>query len=145
AFTPIALLKLIPLAEAAVVTAGHQRAALRQASAGATAFTGSSMVTQMIQSRFRANAGGSSAGAASWGSPATAAVSAGSAAMTAARNRAESGFAAFGANAGGGTGANGPRGDGVPSSGGATGASGGAATRPLRVGELASEGKSADA
>ncbi|HET6750035.1 MAG TPA: hypothetical protein VFL71_12330, partial [Actinomycetes bacterium] len=39
AFTPIALLKLIPLAEAAVVTAGHQRAALRQATTGATALT----------------------------------------------------------------------------------------------------------
>jgi hypothetical protein len=144
AFTPIALLKLIPLAEAAVVTAGHQRAALRQATSGATAFTGSSMVTQMIQSRFRANAGGATGSGASWGSPATAAVAAGAAAVSAARNRAESGFAAFGpANAGG---AAKPSGDGVPSSsGGATGATGGAATRPLKVGELAREGTSPDA
>ena len=144
AFTPIALLKLIPLAEAAVVTAGHQRAALRQASAGATAFTGSSMVTQMIQSRFRAGSGGASAGAASWGSPATAAVAAGSAAVTAARNRAESGFAAFGpASAGGSTSAGG---NGVPSSsGGPTGGVRGAATRPLKPGGPATEGTSADA
>src|SRR4029434_5650491 len=50
AFTPVALLKLIPLAEAAVVTAGHQRAALRQATAGATALTtSSSVVSGMIQ------------------------------------------------------------------------------------------------
>jgi len=145
AFTPIALLKLIPLAEAAVVTAGHQRAALRQATAGATAFTGSSMVTQMIQSRFRANAGGAGGGAGSWGSPATAAVAAGSAAVSAARNRAESGFAAFGpANAGGSTGTSD---SGVPSSSGAAGgsAASGAATRPRPLGELATEGKSADA
>ena len=64
AFTPIALLKLIPLAEAAVVTAGTQRAALRQATSGATALTGSSMVSQMIQSRFRQGAAaGAGAGA----------------------------------------------------------------------------------
>jgi len=57
AFTPIALLKLIPLAEAAVVTAGHQRAALRQATAGATALTtSSSVVSSMIQTRFRSGA-----------------------------------------------------------------------------------------
>jgi hypothetical protein len=148
AFTPIALLKLIPLAEAAVVTAGHQRAALRQATAGATAFTGSSMVTQMIQSRFRANAGGGGgAGGASWGSPATAAASAGAAVVSAARNRAESGFAAFGpTNAGGSTGSGGPSGSGVPSSpGGAPGAPGGAASRPLKLGEPQREGKPQDA
>src|SRR5919206_593532 len=56
AFTPVALLKLIPLAEAAVVTAGHQRAALRQATQGATALTtSSSVVSGMIQTRFRAS------------------------------------------------------------------------------------------
>ncbi|HZD72589.1 MAG TPA: hypothetical protein VE776_01645, partial [Actinomycetota bacterium] len=67
AFTPIALLRLIPLAEAAVVTAGQQRAALRQATQGATAFTSSSVVSQMIQSRFRSAGGATAAaGAAGW-------------------------------------------------------------------------------
>jgi hypothetical protein len=90
AFTPIALLKLIPLAEAAVVTAGHQRAALRQATAGATALTtSSSVVTGMINTRFRSS---SAAG------PATgfaAPVAASAAAVGAARNRATSSFAAM--------------------------------------------------
>jgi hypothetical protein len=90
AFTPVALLKLIPLAEAAVVTAGHQRAALRQATAGATALTtSSSVVTGMINTRFRSSA---AAG------PATgfaAPVAATAAAVGAARNRATSSFAAM--------------------------------------------------
>ena len=92
AFTPVALLKLIPLAEAAVVTAGHQRAALRQATAGATALTtSSSVVTGMINTRFRSSAGvGPAAG---FAAPATAAA-AGAAAVGAARNRATSSFAA---------------------------------------------------
>ena len=63
AFTPIALLKLIPLAEAAVVTAGHQRAALRQATTGATALTtSSSVVSGMINTRFRTSAGAGTGG-----------------------------------------------------------------------------------
>ena len=98
AFTPVALLKLIPLAEAAVVTAGHQRAALRQATAGATALTtSSSVVSGMIQTRFRAS---SAAGpAAGFAAP----VTAGAAAVGAARNRATSSFAAMsGAGEGGG-------------------------------------------
>jgi hypothetical protein len=90
AFTPIALLKLIPLAEAAVVTAGHQRAALRQATQGATALTtSSSVVTGMINTRFRAS---SAAGpAAGFAAP----VAATAAAVGAARNRATSSFAAM--------------------------------------------------
>jgi hypothetical protein len=90
AFTPVALLKLIPLAEAAVVTAGHQRAALRQATQGATALTtSSSVVTGMINTRFRSSAGvGPAAGFA-------APVAASAAAVGAARNRATSSFAAM--------------------------------------------------
>jgi hypothetical protein len=92
AFTPIALLKLIPLAEAAVVTAGHQRAALRQATAGATALTtSSSVVSSMIQTRFRSGAAAAAAPAAGWAAPAAAAVGA----VSAARNRATSSFAAM--------------------------------------------------
>jgi len=92
AFTPIALLKLIPLAEAAVVTAGHQRAALRQATAGATALTtSSSVVSSMIQTRFRSGAATAAAPAAGWAAPAAAAVGA----VGAARNRATSSFAAM--------------------------------------------------
>jgi hypothetical protein len=93
AFTPVALLKLIPLAEAAVVTAGAQRAALRQATHGATALTtSSSVVSSMIQTRFRSGAG--AVGAASGWAPA-AAVAAGATAVGAARNRATSSFAAM--------------------------------------------------
>jgi hypothetical protein len=90
AFTPIALLKLIPLAEAAVVTAGHQRAALRQATQGATALTtSSSVVSGMIQTRFRASA--AAGPAAGFAAP----VAATAAAVGAARNRATSSFAAM--------------------------------------------------
>jgi len=150
AFTPIALLKLIPLAEAAVVTAGTQRAALRQATSGATSLTGSSMVTQMIHSRFRAGGGsaGASAGAAAWGAP----VAAGASVVSAARNRAASSFGAMGQTAtGGGTGGaglvnvggSGNASRGVPS-GPVGGASGGAA-RPPRHSELVTEGHNPDA
>jgi hypothetical protein len=73
AFTPVALLKLIPLAEAAVVTAGHQRAALRQATAGATALTtSSSVVSGMINTRFRSSA--AAGPAAGFAAPAAAAT-----------------------------------------------------------------------
>jgi hypothetical protein len=100
AFTPIALLKLIPLAEAAVVTAGHQRAALRQATSGATALTtSSSVVSGMIQTRFR-----SSAAAAGPAAGFAAPVAAGAAAVGAARNRATSSFAAMSTVDGGGGG-----------------------------------------
>jgi hypothetical protein len=97
AFTPVALLKLIPLAEAAVVTAGHQRAALRQATAGATALTtSSSVVSGMINTRFRtSSAAGPAAGFA-------APVAATAAAVGAARNRATSSFAAMSTIDGGG-------------------------------------------
>jgi hypothetical protein len=96
AFTPVALLRLIPLAEAAVVTAGQQRAALRQATQGATGFSSSSVVSQMIQSRFRSGAS-AAAGAAGWAAtaPATAAAKAAASAVSAARERASSGFAAM--------------------------------------------------
>jgi enamine deaminase RidA (YjgF/YER057c/UK114 family) len=92
AFTPIALLKLIPLAEAAVVTAGHQRAALRQATQGATALTtSSSVVSSMIQTRFRSGAATAAAPAAGWAAPAAAAAGA----LRATGNRATSSFAAM--------------------------------------------------
>src|SRR6266511_2726736 len=94
AFTPIALLRLIPLAEAAVVTAGQQRAALRQATQGATAFTSSSVVSQMIQSRFRSGSA-TAAGAAGWAAAPAAAAKAATSAVSAARGRATSGFAAM--------------------------------------------------
>jgi hypothetical protein len=134
AFTPIALLKLIPLAEAAVVTAGHQRAALRQATAGATALTtSSSVVSSMIQTRFRSGAAAAAAPAAGWAAPAAAAVGA----VSAARNRATSSFAAMSSvgDAGGESAA--------PSSGrsavrpGPVNAGGSAgATRPLKLPDL---------
>ena len=90
AFTPVALLKLIPLAEAAVVTAGHQRAALRQATQGATALTtSSSVVTGMINTRFRSSA--AAGPAAGFAAP----MAASAAAVGAARNRATSSFAAM--------------------------------------------------
>jgi hypothetical protein len=139
AFTPVALLKLIPLAEAAVVTAGHQRAALRQATAGATALTtSSSVVSGMIQTRFRAS---SAAGpAAGFAAP----VSAGAAAVGAARNRATSSFAAMsGAGEGGGdSAAPSPiRSSARPAAanfGGNGGATGGA-TKPLKLPDLSGE------
>jgi hypothetical protein len=140
AFTPVALLKLIPLAEAAVVTAGHQRAALRQATAGATALTtSSSVVSGMIQTRFRAS---SAAGpAAGFAAP----VAAGAAAVGAARNRATSSFAAMsGAGEGGGGDSAGPapiRSSARPSPanfGGNGGATGGG-TKPLKLPDLSGE------
>jgi hypothetical protein len=100
AFTPIALLRLIPLAEAAVVTAGQQRAALRQATQGATAFTSTSVVSQMIQSRFRSSgASAAAAGAAGWAAPA--AAKAASSSVAAARSRVTSGFNAMTPDVGG--------------------------------------------
>jgi hypothetical protein len=133
-----------------VVTAGTQRAALRQATSGATSLTGSSMVTQMIQSRFRAGGGGAGAGAgaAAWGAP----VAAGASVVSAARNRAASSFGAMGQTATGGSsggaglvnvGGSGNASRGVPSSP-VGGASGGAARSP-RHSELVTEGHNADA
>jgi hypothetical protein len=96
AFTPIALLRLIPLAEAAVVTAGQQRAALRQATQGATGFGSSSVVSQMIQSRFRSGGATAASGAAGFGAAApVAAARAASSAVSAARSRVTSGFGAM--------------------------------------------------
>lgn len=145
AFTPIALLKLIPLAEAAVVTAGHQRAALRQATTGATALTtSSSVVTGMINTRFRAS---SAAGpAAGFAAP----VAASAAAVGAARNRATSSFAAMSSAPEGDGGEPSPpapiRSSARPSPanfGGKGGASGGAA-KPLKLPDLSGE-KGSDA
>jgi enamine deaminase RidA (YjgF/YER057c/UK114 family) len=139
AFTPIALLKLIPLAEAAVVTAGHQRAALRQATAGATALTtSSSVVSSMIQTRFRSGAATAAAPAAGWAAPAAAAVGA----VSAARNRATSSFAAMssvGGDVGGdsappASGRSAPRPSPVNAGGNAGG--GAAPTRPLKLPDL---------
>jgi len=105
AFTPIALLRLIPLAEAAVVTAGQQRAALRQATQGATAFTSTSVVSQMIQSRFRSSgATAAGAGAAGWaaGAAPAAAAKAANASVAAARSKVTSGFNTMTPEVGGG-------------------------------------------
>jgi len=163
AFTPIALLRLIPLAEAAVVTAGQQRAALRQATQGATAFTSSSVVSQMIQSRFRSAGGATAAaGAAGWAA-APAAAKAATTAASAARARATSGFAAMTpevgpAPAGKNAGSSRP----VPitgpptlpsgsssgsSGGGASSSSGNGIPRPLKLPDLtpSPEGSGADA
>jgi hypothetical protein len=138
AFTPVALLKLIPLAEAAVVTAGHQRAALRQATAGATALTtSSSVVSGMINTRFRTSA---AAGPAAGFAPAAAAT-AGAAVVGAARNRATASLAAM-SDAGGGE-SGGPaaiRSSARPAPanfGGNGGASGG--TKPLKLPDLSGE------
>jgi hypothetical protein len=147
AFTPIALLKLIPLAEAAVVTAGHQRAALRQATTGATALTtSSSVVTGMINTRFRSAAAGPAAG---FAAPATAAT-AGAAVVGAARNRATSSFAAMSAA---------PEGNGgepappapirssarpAPANLGGNGGATSAGTKPLKLPEISGE-KGSDA
>jgi hypothetical protein len=146
AFTPIALLKLIPLAEAAVVTAGHQRAALRQATHGATALTtSSSVVSGMIQTRFRSSAGaGMAAPAATWAAPAAAAATA----VGAARNRATSSFAAMSSLDSGGESAppTSIRSSARPSPanvGGNGGASGGAATS-LKLPDVSGE-RGADA
>jgi hypothetical protein len=136
AFTPIALLKLIPLAEAAVVTAGHQRAALRQATAGATALTtSSSVVSSMIQTRFRSGAATAAAPAAGWAAPAAAAAGA----VSAARNRATSSFAAMssvgGDSAPPASGRSAPRPSPV-NAGGNTGGGAAAPTRPLKLPDL---------
>jgi hypothetical protein len=169
AFTPIALLRLIPLAEAAVVTAGQQRAALRQATQGATAFTSSSVVSQMIQSRFRSAGGATAAaGAAGWAAAPAAAAKAATTAASAARARATSGIAAMtpdvgpapaGKNAGSSrpvpiTGpptlpSGSPSGSsgGGSSGGGASSSSGNGIPRPLKLPDLtpSPEGSGADA
>jgi len=134
AFTPIALLKLIPLAEAAVVTAGHQRAALRQATAGATALTtSSSVVSSMIQTRFRSGAATAAAPAAGWAAPAAAAVGA----VGAARNRATSSFAAMSSVGDvGGESAAPAGGRGAPRPGAVNAGGSAGATRPLKLPEL---------
>jgi hypothetical protein len=146
AFTPIALLKLIPLAEAAVVTAGHQRAALRQATTGATALTtSSSVVSGMINTRFRSSAGAGPA--AGFAAPAAAA---GAAVVGAARNRATSSFAALSSTpeAGGGESAAPAviRSSARPSAAnvGGNGGAVGAGTKPLKLPDLSGE-KGSDA
>ncbi|HZD72612.1 MAG TPA: hypothetical protein VE776_01760 [Actinomycetota bacterium] len=167
AFTPIALLRLIPLAEAAVVTAGQQRAALRQATQGATAFTSSSVVSQMIQSRFRSAGGATAAaGAAGWAAAPAAAAKAAGTAVSAARGRATSGFAAMTPDAGPApakdagpsrpvsiTGpptlpsGSSPKGSGGGSAGGASSPSGNGVPRALKLPDLtpSPEGSGADA
>jgi hypothetical protein len=146
AFTPVALLKLIPLAEAAVVTAGHQRAALRQATTGATALTtSSSVVTGMINTRFRSAAAGPAAG---FAAPAAAAT-AGAAVVGAARNRATSSFAAMSAAPdGGGGGEPSPpapiRSSARPSPANFGGSGGAAGAKPLKLPDLSGE-KGSDA
>jgi hypothetical protein len=148
AFTPIALLKLIPLAEAAVVTAGHQRAALRQATQGATALTtSSSVVSGMIQTRFRAS---SAAGPAAGFAAPVAAATAGAAVVGAARNRATASFAAMGdagEGAGGEPAAPAPirsSGRPAPANLGGNGGATSAGTKPLKLPDLSGE-KGSDA
>ena len=150
AFTPIALLKLIPLAEAAVVTAGHQRAALRQATQGATALTtSSSVVSGMINTRFRSSAGAGPA--AGFAAPAAAAT-AGAAVVGAARNRATSSFAALSSTPEAGGGESAPpapaviRSSARPSAAnvGGNGGAAGAGTKPLKLPDLSGE-KGSDA
>src|SRR5215207_5172822 len=148
AFTPIALLKLIPLAEAAVVTAGHQRAALRQATTGATALTtSSSVVSGMINTRFR---GSAAAGPAAGFAAPAAAATAGAAVVGAARNRATSSFAALSSTpeAGGGeSAAPAPirsSGRPAPANLGGNGGATSAGTRPLKLPDLSGE-KGSDA
>jgi hypothetical protein len=148
AFTPIALLKLIPLAEAAVVTAGHQRAALRQATAGATALTtSSSVVSGMIQTRFRTSA--AAGPAAGFAAPAAAAT-AGAAVVGAARNRATTSFAAMSGGgdepAGGEPAAPAPIRSSArpaPANLGGNGGAAGAGTKPLKLPDLPGEGSDA--
>ena len=143
AFTPVALLKLIPLAEAAVVTAGHQRAALRQATQGATALTtSSSVVSGMIQTRFRAS---SAAGPAAGFAAPVAAATAGAAVVGAARNRATSSFAAMsdaGEPMGGDSGAPAPIRSSArpaPANIGGNGGGAGPGTKPLKLPDLSGE------
>jgi hypothetical protein len=147
AFTPIALLKLIPLAEAAVVTAGHQRAALRQATAGATALTtSSSVVSGMIQTRFRTSA--AAGPAAGFAAPAAAAT-AGAAVVGAARNRATTSFAAMSGGdepAGGEPAAPAPIRSSArpaPANLGGNGGAASAGTKPLKLPDLSGEGSDA--
>jgi hypothetical protein len=150
AFTPVALLKLIPLAEAAVVTAGHQRAALRQATAGATALTtSSSVVSGMIQTRFRSSA--AAGPAAGFAAPAAAAT-AGAAVVGAARNRATSSFAAM-SDVGGGEVVGGEPAPPAPApirssarpapaNVGGNGGTSGAGTKPMKLPDLPGDGGS---
>jgi hypothetical protein len=151
AFTPVALLKLIPLAEAAVVTAGHQRAALRQATQGATALTtSSSVVSGMINTRFRTSAGAGPAAAAGFGPPAAAAA-AGAAVVGTARNRATSSFAAMSsADEGGGGEPAAPaaiRSSARPSAAnvGGNGGASSAGTKPLKLPDLSGGERGSDA
>lgn len=53
AFSPMALLRVIPIAEASLAQASSQRMASRRASYAGGLQTGSQMVTNLIQSRFR--------------------------------------------------------------------------------------------
>ncbi len=168
AFTPIALLRLIPLAEAAVVTAGQQRAALRQATQGATAFTSTSVVSQMIQSRFRSSgAAGAGAGAAGWAAAPAAAAKAASSTVTAARSRVTSGFNTMTPDVGGPSapdrgvarplpvpGGHGPAAaaaaaadgsGGAGGSGGASAAGGNGVPRPLKLPDLSPAAEGSDA
>jgi hypothetical protein len=71
ASSPVALLKLIPIAEVGIAEAGNQRQALRRATYAGSVLTGSQVVYGMIQTRFRsgnalptAAAAGGAAGAA---------------------------------------------------------------------------------
>jgi hypothetical protein len=151
AFTPVALLKLIPLAEAAVVTAGHQRAALRQATAGATALTtSSSVVSGMIQTRFRSSA--AHAGPAAGFAAPAAAATAGAAVVGAARNRATSSFAAM-SDVGGGEVVGGEPAPPAPApirssarpapaNVGGNGGTSGAGTKPMKLPDLPGDGGS---
>jgi hypothetical protein len=82
ALSPMALLKLIPVAEATMIDASNQRLASRRASYAGSTLTGSQVVSGLIQSRFRSG-GGLQTGAAA--APAGAATGAAGATVNAAR------------------------------------------------------------
>jgi type IV secretion system protein TrbL len=83
ALSPMALLKLIPVAEATMIDASNQRLASRRASYAGSTLTGSQVVSGLIQSRFRSGGGLQTGGAAA--APAGAATGAAGATVNAAR------------------------------------------------------------
>ena len=58
AFAPVAVLKLVPLAEAAVVHAGHQRSALRSAANATGVTAGVQLATRTLGARLAESGSG---------------------------------------------------------------------------------------
>ncbi|HKE99394.1 MAG TPA: hypothetical protein VKG45_10745 [Actinomycetes bacterium] len=90
ASSPVALLKLIPIAEAGIADASGQRSNLRRATYAGSVLTGSQVVSGMIQTRFRSGTALPAATAAG-----AVGATAGAAAVTAAAAQARSGTAAM--------------------------------------------------